>query len=262
MEYIKIQDLKVSKFIIGGNPFSGFSHQGVEKDIEMRRYYSFKKIKEVLKTAEKVGVNTICARSDRHILRVLMEYWDEGGTIQWFAQSHHETGPIECSIENAILGGAKACYIHGGVMDYLYANNKLNEVFPAIEKIKNAGIPVGIAAHNPEVHKWAEKNLNLDFYMCSYYNPISREENSQYKSVSIEYFKQTDRDIMAATIKNLKRPVIHYKVMAAGRNNPEEALFFVSKHMRPQDAVCIGIFNKAKPDMIEENISILQKFML
>ena len=37
MQYIKIRHLTVSRFTIGGN-FSGFSHQGVDRDKEMRDY--------------------------------------------------------------------------------------------------------------------------------------------------------------------------------------------------------------------------------
>jgi hypothetical protein len=35
--------------------------------------------------------------------------------------------------------------------------------------------------------------------------------------------------------------------MAAGRNDPREALAFVARHLRPQDAVCIGFFMRDNP---------------
>jgi len=52
-------------------------------------------------------------------IRVLLEYWNEGGVIQWIAQTCPELGSISRGIENAISEGAKVCFIHGGQMDFL-----------------------------------------------------------------------------------------------------------------------------------------------
>ncbi len=256
---VKIGQISVSKLIIGGNPFSGFSHQSVEKDDEMKHYYTTEHIKEALKQAEKLGINTHIGRADHHIMRILLEYRDEGGAIQWIAQTCPEIGSISKGIENAINGGAKACFIHGGEMDFLFANNKLSEVPEAIAKIKDAGMPAGIAGHNPKVFEWAEENLDTDFYMCSYYNPSSRDKQAEHITGRNEWFKPEDRDIMCELIHRMSKPVIHYKVLAAGRNDPKEAIDFVAKQLRPQDAVCIGVYNKDNPGMLEENLHLLEQ---
>ena len=171
MEYIQIGNLKVSRLILGGNPFSGFSHQGVEKDDEMRHFYTCRRIKETFAQAESLGINTFIGRTDYHIMRILLEYWDEGGKVQWFAQTAPECGPPEVAVQRAKEGGAKACHIHGGVMDYLLAHNRIDEVKPTIKTIHQAGLAAAIAGHKPEVFLWAEKNLDVDYYLCSYYNP-------------------------------------------------------------------------------------------
>ena len=44
----------VSRLIIGGNPFSGFSHQGPGRDDEMLDYYTIDSIKETLRRAEAI----------------------------------------------------------------------------------------------------------------------------------------------------------------------------------------------------------------
>ncbi len=49
MEKIKIGNIYLSRFILGSNPFSGFSHQGPEKDDEMKHYFNVNRIKEVMK---------------------------------------------------------------------------------------------------------------------------------------------------------------------------------------------------------------------
>ncbi len=253
---IRIRDIEVSRFIIGGNPFSGFSHQGVERDREMVGYYTVDRIKKTLAHAEKLGIDTFLGRADQHIIRMLAEYRLEGGGIKWFAQTCPEMSSIERSLDDALAGGAAAAYVHGGVMDNLLATGRLDSVPPAIGKIKAAGIPAGVAGHDPRVFAWARENLDLDFYMCSYYNSAHRDENAEHVHGRPEWFLPEDRDRMAEIIAGLPKPVIHYKVLAAGRNDPAEAFDFVAKHIRPGDAVCVGVFTRDKRDMLEEDIRL------
>jgi len=261
LDTVHFGNLPVSRLILGSNPFSGFSHQSVERDDEMRHYFTFERLKATLRSAEAVGITTLCARGDHHVMRLLMEYWDEGGTLQWLAQTCPEIGSMERGIQNAVTGGAKACYIHGGVMDNLLANNRLNELPKAIEMIRNAGLAAGVAGHNPRVFEWAEEHLDVDFYMCCYYNPTSRDKVADHVHGSTEWFLAEDRQRMVEVIGRLSKPAIHYKVMAAGRNDPREAFSFAAQHLRANDAVCIGVFPKDKPDMLVEDAQILEEEM-
>ena len=254
--HIQIGSLSTSKFILGSNPFSGFSHQGIDMDREMIRYFTVNHIKETFKQAEELGITTVIGRGDQHTIRTLIEYWDEGGTIQWIAQTCPEMKSIHRSVENIINGGARACFIHGGMMDFLVANNQLDEVPVAIRMLKDAGLTTGVAGHHPDVFKWAEKNLDVDFYMCSYYNASHRDENAEHIHGRPEWFIPEDRDIMAGLIQRLSKPAIHYKILAAGRNDPAEAFAFTARFLRPQDAVCVGVFTRENPDMLEEDVGL------
>ena len=62
MQTAQIKHLTVSRFILGSNPFSGFSHQSRETDQAMRHYFTSARIKAVLREAESLGINTIIAR--------------------------------------------------------------------------------------------------------------------------------------------------------------------------------------------------------
>ena len=261
MERVRIGDLEVSRLILGGNPFSGFSHQSPEMDAEMKHYYTTARIKETYRRAEELGINTHIGRADHHIIRVLMEYWDEGGTIQWIAQTCPELGSIARGVQNAVQGGAKACFVHGGVMDHLFAQGKMDEVIDAVNMIHDAGMPAGVAAHNPEVLEWAEEHLEVEFYMCSYYNSIRRDQNPEHVPGAREWFWPEDRERMARTIRGLSKPAIHYKVLAAGRNDPREAFEFVGEHIRPPDAVCVGIFTKYRPRELEEDVALVEELV-
>ncbi len=256
--YIQIGHVKVSRLILGSNPFSGYSHQTAEMDEEMKRYYTVAHIKVVIGQAEGLGINTQVARVDNHMSRLFLEYWDEGGKIQWLAQTTPERGDMR-GASDAIARGAAGCYVHGGTMDHGYANKKLDAIPPVIEKIKQGGLVAGVASHNPEVVKWADENLDVDFFMCCYYNSANRDKSAELASGMPEWFHPEDRDRMTATIQGLSKPALHYKVLAAGRNDPREAFTYVAKHLRPQDAVVVGIYSCHKPGMLKQNVELLEE---
>jgi hypothetical protein len=262
MLYANVKDVKVSKFILGSNPFSGFSHQSPATDWAMRHYFTGEKIKEIFRQAQALGVNTVIARSDYHIMRLIMEHHDEGGALQWFAQTCPEVGSHTDCIRRAASYGAKAVHLHGGVMDYQFAQKKLDDVQPALDLIREKGMLAGIAAHNSHVIEWAEEHLDLDYYLCCYYNPDHRDERAAHNPEATESYLEEDRQSMTALIPYLSRPVIHYKILAAGRNDPAAAFAFAASKMRANDAVCVGIYPQDKPGMLEEDVHLLEESLL
>lgn len=72
---------RISRLIVGGNPVSGNSHWSPEIDREMADYFSAANVKKLLAACEKAGINTWQSRADRHIMRLLREYRNEGGRI-------------------------------------------------------------------------------------------------------------------------------------------------------------------------------------
>jgi len=255
---VALGKLQVSRLIVGGNMFSGFSHISPAKDAEMTRYYTAARIKATLHRAEELGINTFIGRADRHIGRLMREYRDEGGTIQWIAQTASELPKPTMSIAIAIQFGASGIYIHGGQMDWMFAGGNMDEALKGIEAIRAAGLPVGVASHRPSVLAWAEQQkLDIDFYMCAYYDPAPRIHNPSHDPKANETYDPADRDAMVAAIAALSKPAIHYKVLAGGRTPPERAFAFVKDHWRDGDAVCVGFYTGDKPDMIEEDIRLL-----
>lgn len=258
MDTVEFGTVTVSRLILGGNPFSGFSHLNPALDREMLKWYTTARIKETMRQAEDLGINSFLGRADRHIRRTLMEYWNEGGTIQWFAQTAPEFSSLSGNVAQAIGTGASAVYLHGGQMDFLYAQDQLDTVRAFVQQVREAGVAVGVAGHTPRVHAWANENLDLDFHMCSYYNPTPRDEHAENIPGAKENFDDRDRAAMVAMIQKLRAPAIHYKIFAAGRKDPRDAFAFVAKHLRPQDAVCIGVYTKDKPSMLEEDVALFE----
>jgi hypothetical protein len=259
MQYAQFKHLTVSRLILGSNPFSGFSHQSPQMDWEMRHYFTGERIKAVFKEAEALGINTVIARADFHVMRLMLEYADAGGSLQWFAQTCPELGSHAVSIHNASAYGAKACHLHGGVMDNQYAQGRLEEVQPALDSIRQKGMLAGIAAHNPAVIAWAEEHLDVDYYLCCYYNPTPRDDRPEHVPGMREVYREEDRTAMTDLIPQLSHPVVHYKILAAGRNDPAQAFAFAASKMRLNDAVCVGVYPKDRPGMLKENASLLEE---
>src|SRR3972149_1246957 len=83
MDTTAIGDLRLSRLLLGSNPFSGFSHQGIGRDERMVHHYSVARIKEALFDAERLGITGFVARTDFHVMRMLLEYRDDGGRRAW-----------------------------------------------------------------------------------------------------------------------------------------------------------------------------------
>ncbi|MGQ9454714.1 MAG: hypothetical protein ACUVRS_06225 [Armatimonadota bacterium] len=65
--------------------------------------------------------------------------------------------------------------------------------------------------------------------------------------------------VAVQVIRGLSAPVIHYKVLGGGRNDPREAFAFAARHLRPGDAVCVGIYDEHKPDMLADDVKLFEQ---
>jgi len=259
MDQLTIDGLRVSRLLLGSNPFSGFSHQGIARDEAMLHYYTTARIKQTLFEAERLGITGFVARTDFHVMRMLLEYRDEGGRLAWFAQTCPEVGDSEACVRRALRGGAVACHIHGGVMDHLVAQGRADEVASAIALIRASGLKAGIAGHTTAVFEWAERHLDVDYYMCCHYNPTPRAADPEHVHGAVEEYREEDRQAMVDLVQSLSRPVIHYKVLAAGRNDPEQAFAYCGERMRPQDLACIGVFTGDDPHMLATDVRLFER---
>ncbi len=214
MRKVRIGRTEVSGLLVGGNPFSGFSHQGGERTKEMLAYYTPERIKETLRSAEAAGINAFCGRTDDQIMGIVEEYRKEGGSIQWFAQVRTEKDDPDSWrgwMKRAIDAGADACYMHGGETDFWFANGQLDNFHEALEMMRAGGVTAGFAGHKPEAHEWIRDNLDVDFQMCCHYNPTDRSKTPHNISID-EKWNDEDRARMLEVIATIEKPVIHYKV--------------------------------------------------
>lgn len=255
---VHLGHVPVSRFIIGGNPFSGFSHSTVARDRAMVDYYTMERVKSDLRLAMESGVTAHLGRADNFIMRVLREHWNEGGWLTWIAQTCPHVGTIMHGVLNALHGHARCCFVHGGEMDHRVHHRDTGDVVDAIKAIKDSGMAAGVAGHHADTIRWAADHLDVDFFMTCYYNPSDRRRQALRDYGDEEQYLEEDREAMCALIQELPKPAIHYKVLAAGRHGPREAFARVAEAYRPGDAVCVGVYTQDNPAMIREDVALLE----
>ncbi|MFP4057736.1 MAG: hypothetical protein ACLF0G_12795 [Candidatus Brocadiia bacterium] len=248
--------LSVSRLAVGGNPFSGIGHQDAALDRALRDYYTTARIKDTLFQCEELGIDTAFLRADNHIMRLLHEYWREGGRIQWFAQHAPERRDLLHNIRQARGAGAAGIYIQGGLADTLQEQGRLGELAEPLALIRELGCPCGIAGHQPRTHLDVQAaGLDLDFHMVAFYNITGRRGQIDQADPD-ELYRPEDRRRAARLLGQLRRPCVAYKVMAAGRNDPREAIPYAARHLKPTDIACIGFFPKDRPDEIRQDVEL------
>jgi len=253
--------VRVSRLIIGGNCFSGFSHHTAELDRDMRDYFTTAKIKETLAAAEAAGIDTFFGRSDNHVLRLMNEYRNEGGKIQFFAQTASERADTAKTIQQVADYGAEGVYLHGGEVDVYHENGELGKVAELVELIKKLGMVAGVAGHNPQAHLDIHAaGIPVDFHMVCFYNLEGRRGN-QVAADDYERFDDRDRDVAVRAARRIPRTCVGYKVLAAARREPEQAFRFAFENLKPGDCINVGVYTKDDPDMVERNARLVKQIL-
>jgi len=192
---------------------------------------------------------------------MLEEYWAEGGTIQWIAQSASEREDYAKNIGTAAERGARGVYLHGGVVDVYHQKGETGHFRTALEKARAVGLAAGFAAHNVGPHQWINDNLSPDFHMCCYYDPTPRTSSPHHVVSNDEVFDPCHRDEMTRFIGKLKAPAVHYKVLAAGRTPAKDAFEYAAPFIRPQDVVLVGFYLGDDEDLITRTVDLFTRIV-
>jgi len=257
----------VSRLIIGGNPFSGNSHQGGERDKEMVDYFTIERIKQTLRDCERHGITTIQARGDAHITRMMNEYWNEGGTLRWIAQTASEMASFENNVKRILSFNPIAVYHHGSMTDNLWCEGKVQVIADRLAFLRDQGVVTGLGTHLPEVIEYSEEHRwPVDFYMASAY-AISRKARPLFFTVGHhggwEQYLDEDRDAMLRVIRQTPKPCLAFKILGAGRKcatseDVRQTFEHIFANIKPIDAVVVGMFPKHQ-DQVAENAQFVRK---
>ena len=250
---VKLGNTDITRLIIGGNPFSGNSHWSNELDWEMRDFYTTDKIKEILFHCIECGMNTMLLRSDMHIMRIIHEFRQQGGNMNWIAMTGGEFLSYDGHINQITQYKPCAIYHHGSVTDAMFKKGEYDELKRRIHVIKNKGIPAGLGTHMPEVIEYAEEHdWGADFYMACVYN-LSRQDRVSSaitgKANNGEVFEESDIPIMYSTIRNTAKPCLAFKILGAARRCDTQEMVQAAfdeafANIKSTDAVVVGVYPK------------------
>jgi hypothetical protein len=246
---VRLGGLEVSRLILGSNPFWGYSHKSAALDEEMKRHHTDERIIQILDEAASCGLTAVASPPDVRWTKLWTRYRDGGGRLKiWISQCHGAPEQMTQEIDRSIKAGAQAVFIQGLRVEEQFGKGRFETLRAWIERIKEAGLPAGAAAHWPEVHPELERRgLPTDFYYQCFYNASKSND-----------YSPAEREKAVATIAGLDKPVIAYKILGAGRLAAAAGFEYAFNHIRRKDGVCVGIYAQNAIDQIRQNATFTE----
>jgi hypothetical protein len=248
--------VELSRLVVGGNTFLGFSHFNTVMNAMMKDWYTTERVVEVLRRCERYGLNAFNF--------VLMgrgqfdweEYLAKGGKMHLMAQA---TSDDPAELVNAVK--PMAAWVQGERVDDAYRAGRLGIIRDYCKKLRDLGVAmVGVGSHIPDVLATVdEQGWDVDFYAgCVYNRRRTREEfrailGGELPEMPGEVYLQDDPARMYRVFRQIKKPCVAFKILAAGRvRNVEAAFKLAFESIKPVDFVCVGMFPRIK-DEVKEN---------
>lgn len=246
-----IENISVSRLVIGTNWFLGFSHCSKAKDALINSTMDRERIAAVLEVFLEAGVDALMGfrpepklidaikdaeqTTGRKCIRITTPHFNLAPTAEADTENNRmlaELASLGCSI----------CMPHQCSTDAL--TDKITRTIRDGRKymamIRSHGMVPGISTHMPETPRYADAmNLDVATYL-QIYNAAG-------------FLMQIEADWVHNTIWNAKKPVIVIKPLAAGRLLPIVGLGFVWGTIRERDMVCVGT---SSPGEAAETIEI------
>jgi hypothetical protein len=248
----KIGNLQVSRMLLGGNLLTHFTHSRDLKYVYnlCGHYNTDEKIMETMALAEKHGINTLVIHNPPHAMSVLQKYRQQGGKMQWIICPTAPVLPDMKAYTEAVRQlvdiGCDALYLWGVHADPLAAQGKVDLIAKAVEIAKEAGVPSGVGGHDLAVVTACEAaKVPCDFYIKTFHHHRypSAPRPEQLLGATSENPGYWCRDPLQTieVMKNVTKPWIAFKVMAAGAIPPADAFKYVFEN--GADHSLVGMFD-------------------
>jgi hypothetical protein len=273
---------RVTRLIVGSNPIRGYSHFNPITNQQMVEWYTDERAAQMLLDCQKAGINTFQSSyfQDRWV-RIMDLFHQKGGQLQWICltsaadvipQVPHPTaewvrdGQIT-AINTLVKYKPIAMVHHGSHTDFLWRAGKLDYIKDHINKAHDVGCLAGISTVNPQIlATLEEKGFANDFYMAGLHF-LDRSPEEWIKEIGTlpvdEGWIASDPPRMAEAVRQVKKPVLVYKVLAAGRKcqseeQKREAIAWAYKNIKPIDATIIGLYPRYS-DQVTETVKMVQQ---
>jgi len=266
----KIGDVKISRIICGGNLLNGFAHARdlIYVSSLLRHYFTDEKIIDTWQRCEENGINTMVstvhsphAGGNDPTIRVINKYHNErGGKIQWIAQCFPQSDDLTGRVKIAVDNGAIGAFIQGEIGDKWVRYGRLDLIAKVVEFIKDNGLIAGVACHDLAVPMALEKEgVNVDFYMKTlhhdkYFSAPPKDRRPETGLPNNDCMWCISPEKTVEFMKNVTKPWIAYKVLAAGAIHPRDGFKYAFES--GADFACVGMldFQVIEDALIAKNI--------
>ncbi len=264
---VKFQGKDITRLIIGSNPFYGYSHFNPLLDRFMREYYTQDRRIEVLKAAERAGINTWQVHYNGPTIEDWKRYRAEGGKMNVLLLADFDLMKDWKLLPDVAKLKPIGVGHHGNRTDERFRAGQMNIVHDFTKAVHDAGMPAGVSMHNPAVMAYIEEHgWELDYYQTCLYRVSRTAEEARAEfgeSPVLETYMERDPERMTAMVRQTKRTCFVFKLLGAGRtvSRPEavEAAFrYALTHIKPQDPVIVGMLPKFQ-DQVAENVGYVKK---
>ncbi len=254
----KLGNLTVSRMIMGCNPFLGHSHGRdlIYVNGLMKAYNTEQKILETIHLGVQAGIDTLVLTIESY--SYLIKYNDlYKSKIQGICMAGLPKNDLLSDINRAIAFEPTSIYIHGRVADAYIREGKKDELIKAMEHIRKQGFQAGMGAHCIETIEACEKDgIPSDYYLKAfhhdkYWSALPEENRDDpYLTIGPSYvdhnkYHDNTWDLFpkhsVEVIKNVKKPFIAFKVLAAGAIRPADGFRYAFEN--GADFILVGMFD-------------------
>ncbi len=252
-----IEDLSVSRLMIGTNWFLGYSHTSQAKDRDIVETMTVKRLADILETFMNAGVDTLYGiRPNETLVQGVKKAEQRTGrkcitvaipTLP-LDQSPQGLGEVERELDAYAELGTAVCMPHQATTDG-FVNRRtrsIDGIEVYLRMIRQRGMIPGLSTHMPETPGYADATgLDVATYI-QIYNAAG-------------FLMQVEIDWVQRIIWQAKQPVITIKPLAAGKLPPLVGLAFVWSTIRDGDMVCIGTHSRYEAaEAVDLSLSILE----
>jgi hypothetical protein len=261
---------RITKLIIGSDPFYGYGHAVPMLDRFLREHYTADRRLETVRHAAACGIDT------------WQTSWSDAGEADW-TRYREEGGAMnvllladgvamkDLSLLPKIAKRLRPIGIahHGNRTDDRFREGRMGLVQDFVKAVHDAGLPAGVSCHNPEVVRYIEeRGWDNDYYMtCLYRVSRSQAETRAHLGEAPlgEPFLERDPERMTETIRATKKTCFAFKLLGAGRNTRspaaiESAFRYALSRIKPQDAVIVGMSTKFT-DEVRHNADLVRRIL-
>lgn len=266
---IKLGEHSITRLVVGGNPFYGYSHFNRLFGEHMVEWATPERVCDVLRQCELNGINCWQFSHTERTMSDLARHRQQGGKLNWILLSHAEIENDHRLIKDVVKQRPVGIVHHGGSAERKRREGKIQQVRDFLKAVRDSGALVGLSTHDPGFLEEAEsQNWDVDFYMTALY--YLTRTNAQFEKMLGqkplgEVYLPQDPPKMCKVMRQTRRPCLAYKVLAAGRaaDTPRQvdaAFQFVFDNIKPTDAIIVGMYPRYF-DQVKDNAERVRRIL-